>query len=282
MSKDVMIGKILSSVFFVLGVILFVASFTTLYFYDAEENSVKTLTDGVVEVEKGNEGYRVYTKHSCEDLEIDIYYESLFDRGNLVWDKSCSGGLLEFRPTASGDWNYVGTITFEQYSQYTSEVKIDFNISASHEVMVTDREPIERGLGLRTFATYSIAAGGIFILVTKKSQLKRELTTKDNELFVNHLFASNQENATRYLTALKNHVTSMKISHTELFSSFDINKDGQIDHYELLNGFNSLGIEGLSPMDVNELVTLMDINGDGKINLYELGTELDKDRDNDD
>ena len=127
-----MIGKILSSVFFVLGVILFVASFTTLYFYDAEENSVKTLTDGVVEVEKGNEGYRVYTKHSCEDLEIDIYYESLFDRGNLVWDKSCSGGLLEFRPAASGDWNYVGTITFEQYSQYTSEVKIDFNISASH------------------------------------------------------------------------------------------------------------------------------------------------------
>ena len=282
MSKDVLIGKVLSSVFFVLGVILLVASFTILYFYDAEDNSVKTLTDGIIEVEKGNEGYRVYTKQSCDDLEIDIYYESLFDRGTLVWDKSCSGGLLEFRPAASGDWNYVGTITFEQYAKYSSEVKIDFNISASHEVMVTDREPIERGLGLRTLASYCIAAGGLFILVTKRAQLKRELTTKDNELFVNHLFASNQENATRYLKALKNHVTNIKISHTELFSSFDINKDGQIDHYELLNGFNSLGIEGLSPMDVNELVSLMDINGDGKINLYELGKELDNERINDD
>ena len=53
MSKDVLIGKVLSSVFFVLGVILLVASFTILYFYDAEENSVKTLTDGIIEVEKG-------------------------------------------------------------------------------------------------------------------------------------------------------------------------------------------------------------------------------------
>ena len=70
----------------------------------------------------------------------------------------------------------------------------------------------------------------------------------------------------------------MKISHTELFSTLDTNKDGQIDHFELLNGFKSMGIDGLSPMDVNELVQLMDINGDGKINLYELGMELDKDR----
>ena len=41
MSKDVLIGKVLSSVFFVLGVILLVASFTILYFYDAEENMSK-------------------------------------------------------------------------------------------------------------------------------------------------------------------------------------------------------------------------------------------------
>ena len=277
MVKEEVIGKIVYSALFILGVILLVASFTTLYFYDAEANSVKRLANNTIEVEEGNKGYRVYSKQSCEDLDINIYYESFINMGNLIWDDSCSGGLDEFRSAKSGEWNYIGTISFERFSTHTSEVKVDFNISASHEVMVTDREPIENGINMRTLAFICIGGGGIFLTVTK-SQQKMKNASMNNELFINHLFASNKENATRYLAALKNHVVSMKISHTELFSSFDINKDGQIDHYELLNGFNSLGIEGLSPMDVNELVQLMDINGDGKINLYELGMELDKDR----
>jgi len=277
MVREEVIGKVVYSALFVLGVILFVASFTTLYFYDAEANSVKRLANNTIEVEEGNFGYRVYSKHSCEDLDIDIYYESFINMGNLIWDKSCSGGLHEFRSATSGEWNYIGTITFERFSTHTSEVKVDFNISASHEVMVTDREPIEDGINMRTLAFICIGGGGIFLAVTK-SQQKMKNASMNNELFINHLFASDKENATRYLAALKNHVVSMKISHSELFSSFDLNKDGQIDHYELLNGFKTLGIEGLSPMDIDELVLLMDINGDGKINLYELGMELDKDR----
>ena len=279
MSRDVLIGKVVYSAFIILGTILFIASFTTLYFYDAEENSIKRLANNTIEVEDGNEGYRVYSKQNCEDLEIDIYYESFIRMGDIIWEKSCSGGLLEFRTATSGEWNYIGTISFDKFGSSTSEVEVDFNINASHEVMVTDREPIEDGLKLRTLSSYSIAAGGLFFIINKKSQLsKGQNSSMENSLFVDHLFASNNENANRYLESLKNHIVNMKISHTELFSTFDINKDGQIDHFELLNGFKSLGIDGLSPMDVNELVQLMDINGDGKINLYELGLELDKDR----
>lgn len=279
MTREELYGKIAYLTMFILGSILLVSSFTTLYFYDAEANSVKRLANNTIEVEEGNKGYRVYSKQSCEDLDIDIYYESYFNMGDLIWDDSCSGGLLEFRSATSGEWNYIGTISFERYSTHTSEVKVDFNISASHEVMVTDREPIEKGMTMRQVAAYCIGLGGIFLAMTKKAQQKRKNDLANNGLFMNHFLASNKENATKYLTALKNHIDDRNISHTELFSSFDINKDGQIDHYELLNGFKSLGIEGLSPMDVNELVQLMDINGDGKINLYELGTELDNNRD---
>ena len=74
---------------------------------------------------------------------------------------------------------------------------------------------------------------------------------------------------------MKNHIDDRNISHTELFSSFDTNKDGQIDHFELLNGFKSMGIDGLSPMDINELVQLMDVNGDGKINGTDVSNVLD-------
>tara|TARA_B100001250_G_C19801580_1_gene791353 strand:+ start:1631 stop:1756 length:126 start_codon:yes stop_codon:yes gene_type:complete len=36
-----------------------------------------------------------------------------------------------------------------------------------------------------------------------------------------------------------------------------------------------LGIDDLTPSDIDGFVSLLDINGDGEINLYELGNELD-------
>ena len=54
------------------------------------------------------------------------------------------------------------------------------------------------------------------------------------------------------------------------------NHDGTIDHFELMNGLKSVGIEGLSPIDIGDLVSLLDINGNGKIDLHELGRELDQ------
>ena len=88
MSKEELIGKIAYLTMFILGSILLVASFTTLYFYDAEANSIKRLANNTIEVEDGNKGYRVYSKQSCENLDINIYYESIMNMGDLIWDDS--------------------------------------------------------------------------------------------------------------------------------------------------------------------------------------------------
>ena len=76
---DVLIGKLVSYFLFSAGVIFLLVASSILFFYDAKENEVLTLTEGTVTVKEGNERYRVYTEHSnCEEVEIDIYYESFF------------------------------------------------------------------------------------------------------------------------------------------------------------------------------------------------------------
>jgi len=278
MTKDVVIGKIASYVLFGIAVIFFLFASSKLYFYDAEDNGLETLKEGEFNVEKGNEGYRIYSKHNCNEIEVELYYESFFNQGDLLWDPSCSGGLFEFRSSTSGDWNYIGTVTFKSsFGTESNEIKVDFNVTASHEIMITDREPIERGLGFRTVSLAFLGLGGIIWMQTRKSLSgdSSDQFTSENP-FQNNLFSSGNQNAIKTLETIKNYASNKNISHTELFSSFDTNKDGFIVHFELMNGLKSLGIDGLSPFDIDALVSLLDLNGDGKINLSELGHELDK------
>ena len=276
---DVLIGKLVSYFLFIAGAIFLLVASSILFFYDAKENEVLTLTEGTVTVKEGNEGYRVYTEHSnCEEVEVDIYYESFFNKGDLVWDPTCAGDLSEFSSATSGDWYYVGTLTFKAtYNPDGNEVKVDFNVSASHEVMFTDREPIEEGLDYRQISFALFGLGGIIFAVTKAydSQKKMEEGQAAGP-FQTQINSANNPAAIEALASLKNHVASNNISHAELFTSFDLNNDGTIDHFELMNGLKSLGIDGLSPIDIESLVSILDINGDGKINLQELGLELDQ------
>jgi len=271
--NDVLIGKIISYSLMGIGAMLLVVASTKLFFYDAEENGLMTLKEGIFNVEEDNEGYRIYTKHTnCEEVDVDLYYESAFNRGDLIWAAACGGDLIEFSSATSGDWHYVGTLTFQSMITQVpdNEVKVDFNVSSSHEVMITDREPIEAGLKIRTISFAFIGLGGIIIGVTKKTVLENE------GIFQKHISATKNKAALDALALLKRHVLVTNISHAELFSSFDLNDDGIIDHFELMNGLKSVGIEGLSPIDIGDLVSLLDINGDGKIDLHELGRELDK------
>ena len=281
---DVLIGKIVSYSLFVIGVILLLVASSKLYFYDAEDNGLKTLKEGEFQVEDGNEGYRIYTKHNnCGEVEIELYYyESFMNMGNLIFNPTCKGNLFEFGSATSGDWYYIGTVAFEGKSYSTStvtdEVKVDFNVTSSHEVMISDREPIVDGLNLRTISMYSMGLGALIFGATRKSQLEGIINQESsNGIFHAHISSSNNQAALAALASLKNYILTTNTTHTKLFSSFDLNADGTINHFELVTGLNSVGIGALSGYeDVNALVSLLDLNGDGKIDIRELGIELDK------
>lgn len=174
--KDVVVGKIVSYALIGIGVILLLVASSQLYFYDAEDNALKTLKEGEFKVEDGNEGYRIYTKHNnCDEVEIELYYESFMDMGDIIFNPACKGDIFEFGSATSGDWQYIGTVTFSgRYSTSTAtdEVKVDFNVTSSHEVMISDREPIVDGLNLRTISVYSMGLGALIFGVTKKSELE--------------------------------------------------------------------------------------------------------------
>ena len=269
--QDIRIGKIVSYLLFGIGIILFLIASSKLYLYDAEDNGLKTLKEGEFNVKENNDGYRIYTKHdNCAEVEVELYYESFFDVGDLLWNPSCGGDSFEFGSATSGDWNYIGTVTFEgKFNPESDEITVDFNVSASHEVMITDREPIVDGLSLRTISLSVLGLGGLIFGVTKKLEL-------DNSFLQNHIASTTNQAALEALASLKNHIVATNISHTELFSSFDLNEDGTIDHFELMSGLKSAGIEGLSPTDIEDLVSLLDLNGDGKIDLHEVGRVLDQ------
>ena len=275
--KDIVIGKVFSFGLLGIGAIVFVLASSKLIFFDAEENSVGIFKEGEVIVEEGNEGYRVYSKADCGDVDVEFYYESIFSMGDLIWDPSCSSNFINFRSSSSGDWNYLGTLTFEKsYGGYVNEVGVDFNVTSSHEVLIADRGPIEKGLTLRQLSFYTFGLGGLIFAVTRRTMLEKTTNqTIPDSVFQNHILSSNNERAIQALNSLKTYVFNNNISHTELFSAFDTNKDGQIDHFELMNGLQLLGIDDLTPSDIDGFVSLLDINGDGKINLYELGNELD-------
>jgi hypothetical protein len=278
---DVLIGKVVSYSILVIGAILFLVASSKLYFYDAEDNGLKTLKEGEFQVEDGNEGYRIYTQHNnCGEVEIELYYESFMNMGNLIFNPTCKGNLFEFGSATSGDWYYIGTLTFEgkSYSTPSEEVKVDFNVTSSHEVMISDREPIVDGLNLRTISMYSMGLGALIFGVTRKSELESTINQESsNGIFHTHISSSNNQAALAALASLKNYILTTNTTHTKLFSSFDLNADGTINHFELVTGLNSVGIGALSGYeDVNALVSLLDLNGDGKIDLRELGIELDK------
>ena len=277
--SDVMIGKIVSYSFFGIGVIVLLVAATKLHFYDAEENGLKTLTEGEFKVDDGNEGYRIYTMHdNCEEVNVELYYESFLNMGELLWDPSCTGDFLEFRSASSGDWNYLGTVFFDgRFASDSNEITVNFNVSASHEVMITDREPIEDGLQLRTISLSLIGVGGLIFAAVKQQEIKNRTEQISSQgVFQDHIASSDNQGALDALEALKKHIVTTKTSHIELFSSFDLNNDGSIDHFELMSGLKSVGIEGLSPFDIDALVSLLDLDGDGKIDLHELGSELDQ------
>ena len=159
--KDILIGKVVSYGLAGIAVLLFLFGSYGLVMYDAQENGFTTPKEGTFIVEDGNEGYRVYTKHTnCEEVQVEFYYDSFINMGDLIWDPSCSTGLFEFRPATSGEWQYLGTLTFQSWrtSTESNEVTVNFNVSSSHEVMLTDREPIEDSLALRYLS------GGIFVV----------------------------------------------------------------------------------------------------------------------
>ena len=181
--KDIVIGKTVSYGIAGIAVLLFLSGSYNLVMYDAEENGIMTLKDGTFKVEDGNEGYRVYTKHTnCDEVEVEFYYDSFFSMGDLIWNPSCSTGFFEFQPATSGEWHYIGTLTFQdRYGSESNEITVNFNVSTSHEVMFTDREPIKDSLGLRN------VSGGIFILgvmiyqVTIRTQVERKIDQGTHE-----------------------------------------------------------------------------------------------------
>ena len=85
--KDIVIGKTVSYGIAGIAVLLFLSGSYNLVMYDAEENGIMTLKDGTFKVEDGNEGYRVYTKHTnCDEVEVEFYYDSFFSMGDLIWN----------------------------------------------------------------------------------------------------------------------------------------------------------------------------------------------------
>ncbi len=177
--KDILIGKAVSFGLAGIAVIIFVLGTSKLVGYDAQENGLMTLKEGTFNTEDGNEGYRVYTKHTnCEEVQVEFYYDSFYNMGDLIWDPSCTTGLFEFRPATSGEWQYLGTLTFQSKmmsSTDSNEVTVDFNVSASHEVMLTDREPIEDGLAERNISGMIFVLGVMIYQVTIRTLVDRKM-----------------------------------------------------------------------------------------------------------
>ena len=74
--KDIMIGKVVSYGLAGIAVLLFLFGSYELVMYDAQENGFTTPKEGTFIVEDGNEGYRVYTKHTnCEEVQVEFYYD---------------------------------------------------------------------------------------------------------------------------------------------------------------------------------------------------------------
>ena len=173
--KDIVIGKMVSYGFAILAVCIFIAGSSKLLMYDAEENKVITITEGKVNFSE-NVGYRVYTKHTnCEEVELEFYYDSFINMGDLVWDETCSAGPFEFQSATSGEWNYIGTINFQSRYGNDQGITVDFNVSSSHEVILTDREPIQDGLDIRNGSAGIFALAGLIYGVTRKTQVEREI-----------------------------------------------------------------------------------------------------------
>lgn len=273
---DLLIGKVTSYALTGIAVIVFIFASSKLVLYDAEENNLMELKEGEFIVQDGNDGYRIYTKHAnCEEVEVELYYESFMNRGDLLWDASCSADYLEFRPSTSGEWNYLGTVHFQGMfdNEPSNEVKVDFNISASHDVMIADRAPIESGLDLRTISLALFALAGLIFGVTTKAGMERaaeQRLEEEENLLQERLESPENSAALQAIDSMKSHLQKYNTSPSALFSSFDLNKDGDINHFELMEGLKSLGVEGLTPMDIGALVELLDINGDGQIQLSEL------------
>ena len=287
MSKnDLKIGKIAAAVVAGVAVILFLFTSVKLFTYDAQENEMMTISGGEGQfiVEDGNKGYRIYTTHeNCEEVEIDIYYESYFglNRGDLMWDGSCSAGFFEFRPAKSGDLTYLGTVFYQGPfdTKPTSEVEVDFNVSSTHEIIITDREPVEQNLDFRTLSLILLGIAGSIYGVTKRTEIKRGFEKLHEQAMINlqeRLNAPENIAALKAVEMMESHLKTNNIDSASMFSSFDLNKDGSINHFELMEGLKKIGVEGLTPLDIDALVSILDSDGDGKIQLIELQTILDQ------
>ena len=82
--------------------------------------------------------------------------------------------------------------------------------------------------------------------------------------------------ALKAVDMMESHLKTNNIDSASMFSSFDLNKDGSINHFELMEGLKKIGVEGLTPLDIDALVSILDSDGDGKIQLIELQTILDQ------
>ena len=281
--KDLIIGKVTASVITGIAIILFIFASVKLFSYDAEENGMMTLSEGQFVVEDGNDGYRIYTKHDkCEEVEIELYYDTFFgfDRGDLLWDASCSADFFEFRTAKSGEWTYLGTVHFQGPfdTEPTNEVGVDFNITSSHEVLITDREPIEANLGFRNASLLLLGVAGAIYGVTRKVEMERSFEKIQEQAMINlqeRLNSPENAAAIRAVEAMESHLQRYSIDSSSLFTSFDLNKDGSINHFEFMEGLKLVGVEGLTPMDIEALVSILDSNGDGQIQLEELQAILD-------
>ena len=72
------------------------------------------------------------------------------------------------------------------------------------------------------------------------------------------------------LQKLAMHLRDSDSSVFDIFTEMDINKDMEIDHFELREGLSNMEIASLAPWDMDSLVKEIDLDGDSKINLPEL------------
>ena len=271
--KGLAVGIIcISALLFLYGTIMLVT-------YDAKEHSFATIEgSAAVTVEDGNDGYRVYTSHSvCEDVDIEIvYYVFGYERSEVIWEQSCGSGLYEFRPSSSGDLLYIGTISgYDELYPDEYEVKSNFNITSSHEIVLSDRAPINKNIGLRNAGFILFSAGtGLFAYVAR-TYLSSKI--ESGELHQERLESTSAQSKSAVVDALDAIVEFARNSDKnieQLFKDFDKNNDDFINHFELFEGLTRMGVENITPDSVGELVRILDLDGDGRIMFYELTAYL--------
>ena len=121
-------------------------------------------------------------------------------------------------------------------------------------------------------------AGSIYG-VTKRTEMKRSFEELHEQAMINlqeRLSAPENIAALKAVDMMESHLKTNNIDSASMFSSFDLNKDGSINHFELMEGLKKIGVEGLTPLDIDALVSILDSDGDGKIQLIELQTILDQ------